>query len=72
MVPKVPPLPYRKVHRALTQHGFALVRQKGSHAVYQHADGRTAVVPRHPGDIDASLVATIFRQAGIGLGSVRR
>ncbi len=30
--------------------GFERLRQKGSHAFYGHPDGRSTVVPIHPGE----------------------
>ncbi len=71
-MPKIPSLPYRKVHRILTKAGLVAVRQKGGHVHYRHPDGRRTVVPRHPGDIDSSLVAEILLQAGIDPETVRR
>lgn len=35
--------------RILKQLGFELHRQKGSHAVYKHSNGRRVVVPMHTG-----------------------
>ncbi|HXY47652.1 MAG TPA: type II toxin-antitoxin system HicA family toxin [Thermoplasmata archaeon] len=43
------PLPARKVLRALEALGFQIVRQKGRHAMLVHPDGRSTVVPVHPG-----------------------
>lgn len=65
-------MPYRKVDRLLRLHGFAVVRQKGSHVIYRHPSGASTVVPRHPGDIDADLVAQILKEAGIDPEGVRR
>ncbi|MEA3203791.1 MAG: hypothetical protein QOI63_1470 [Thermoplasmata archaeon] len=72
MVPKVPPLSYREVHRLLRAHGFEVTRQTGGHVVYAHPDGRTAVVPHHGKDIFPKLVAKILKEAGIDLDTVRR
>ena len=65
MVPKIPALPYRKVHRLLTKAGFSPVRQKGSHVFYRHLNGRTTEVPRHADDISGSLVKKILEEAGL-------
>ncbi len=35
------------VIRVLQEHGFQLVKQKGSHAKFRNADGQSAIVP-HP------------------------
>lgn len=72
MVPKIPPMAYREVHRILARHGFLPVRQTGGHVVYRHRDGRGTVVPRHGGDLEASLVGKILKEAGIDRNSVRR
>lgn len=63
---KVPPLPYRKIHRALLRLGFVPLRQVGSHVFYAHRDGRTTTVPRHPGeDVDPTLVRKIIKDLGV-------
>lgn len=52
---------YRKLSKVLKRHGFQPVRQKGSHVFYQHEDGRTTIVPNHPGkDIPPGLVRKIL------------
>jgi predicted RNA binding protein YcfA (HicA-like mRNA interferase family) len=52
-----------QVSRAL---GFVPVRQKGSHAFYRHADGRTTTVPMHAGrELARPLVREILRQIKI-------
>lgn len=33
--------------RLLEASGFTLRRQRGSHLVYAHADGRVTVIPQH-------------------------
>lgn len=72
MVPKIPPLRYRKVRRLLRHAGFDEIRQKGSHVFYRHPDGRTTEVPHHGRDIPASLVAKILKDAGIDPADLRR
>ena len=46
---KLPVLKPREVSRILETLGFALVRQRGSHMQYRHADSRGTTVPNHPG-----------------------
>ncbi len=65
MVPKILPLPYRKVRKILRAAGFREIRQKGSHVFYEHADGRTTEVPRHTYDIPKGLVGKILKDAGL-------
>ncbi|MHB8632747.1 MAG: type II toxin-antitoxin system HicA family toxin [Thermoplasmatota archaeon] len=42
----VPPLPYRKLAKALGCAGFVPVRRVGSHERWRLTDGRAATVPR--------------------------
>ena len=46
---KLPLLSASDLTKFLTKIGFQLIRQKGSHMFYGHQDGRTTVVPNHPG-----------------------
>jgi predicted RNA binding protein YcfA (HicA-like mRNA interferase family) len=42
--------------------GFVLKRQKGSHMFFEHPNGRTTVVPNHPGEcIDKGLLQKILK-----------
>jgi hypothetical protein len=43
-----------------------LIRQKGSHAYFQHSDGRATVVPIHRGeDLGRGLIRAILRDIEI-------
>ncbi len=65
-MPRLTPLPARKVLRALEALGFRKVRQRGSHLVMQHPDGRTTVVPVHSReDIGRGLLRKIIKDAGV-------
>jgi predicted RNA binding protein YcfA (HicA-like mRNA interferase family) len=64
MSPALADLPLRKVVDALSRAGFVHARTKGSHAIYQHPNGRVAVVPQHP-TIKRGTLASILRQAGL-------
>ena len=47
----------------LLQLGFAVVRQRGSHVLYRHPDGRTTTVPHHVGrDLARPLIREILRE----------
>jgi predicted RNA binding protein YcfA (HicA-like mRNA interferase family) len=46
-VSRIPSLSGREVIRALELAGFSVIRQRGSHRVLRHPDGRTTVVPVH-------------------------
>jgi len=61
-VGSVPILKPREVVAVLEAHGFAEVRQRGSHKQFRHADGRCTTVPFHMGrDISPSLLRKIAR-----------
>ena len=54
------------VVRSLRKTGFELVRQRGSHAIMKHPDGRSTVVPIHGGEtIGVGLMSKIQRDVGI-------
>ncbi len=36
--------------KALAKIGFQSVRQRGSHLIMKHPDGRSTVIPVHPGE----------------------
>jgi predicted RNA binding protein YcfA (HicA-like mRNA interferase family) len=63
---KPPVLKPREVIALLERHGFAEVRQRGSHKQFRHADGRTTTVPVHGGrDIAPPLLRQIARDVGL-------
>jgi predicted RNA binding protein YcfA (HicA-like mRNA interferase family) len=63
---KLPVLRAREVCTILERLGFTLVRQRGSHMQYRHADGRVTTVPNHPGrDISPILLRQIARDIGM-------
>ncbi|MDE2736168.1 MAG: type II toxin-antitoxin system HicA family toxin [Gemmatimonadota bacterium] len=54
------------VVRSLRKVGFELVRQRGSHAIMKHPDGRSTVVPIHGSEtIGVGLMSKIQRDVGI-------
>lgn len=60
---KLPLLKAKELAKILGKLGFQLLRQEGSHMFFRHPDGRTTVVPNHPGDeIDRSLLNKIVRK----------
>ena len=60
-MPRLPVLSGRKVDRVLQRLGFVVARQKGSHVLYRHPDGRTTTVPHHAGrDIAPPLLRKIL------------
>jgi predicted RNA binding protein YcfA (HicA-like mRNA interferase family) len=50
-VPRLPRLRGKEVIRILEEHGFQIVRVRGSHHSLRHIDGRYTVVPVHAGKI---------------------
>ena len=68
MSPKPPVLKPREVVRLLERHGFAEIRQRGSHKQFRHPDGRQTTVPMHAGrDIAPPLLRQIARDIGLTL-----
>ena len=48
--------------------GFVKARQKGSHVLYHHADGRTTTIPFHMGvDLPRSLLRQILRDINLSI-----
>lgn len=63
MSPRIPALTARKLMRVLLSLGFVKIRQKGSHAFFEHPDGRTTVVAYHTNeDIGRGLLRQILRE----------
>jgi len=63
---KLPLLSAREVIRILRKMGFEEIRQKGSHKYFRHLDGRTTVVPVHPGrDIGKGLLRRIMNEVQV-------
>jgi len=54
----------RKIIYALNQLGFVVVRQKGSHMLFEHKDGRITVVPAHK-EIRVGLLIKIAKDIGM-------
>lgn len=52
----------RELAKILNKLGFNFIRQEGSHMFFLHPDGRTTVVPNHPGqDIGRGLLNKIIK-----------
>ena len=51
--------------RVLQEHGFLFVSQKGSHAQYRHASGRSAIVPHPKKELPIGTTRSIIRQSGL-------
>jgi predicted RNA binding protein YcfA (HicA-like mRNA interferase family) len=64
-VGEIPVLKPRQVEACLLRLGFILVRQRGSHRQYRHADARCTTIPFHARDISPSLLRKIARDIGV-------
>ncbi|MBW2975520.1 type II toxin-antitoxin system HicA family toxin [Candidatus Woesearchaeota archaeon] len=63
---KLPLLNAKELCRILGTLGFQEIRQKGSHKYFRHPDGRTTVIPMHPGrDIGRGLLRRILNEIQI-------
>ena len=61
-MPKLPLLTANQFVKILKKLGFEFKRQQGSHMFFEHSDGRTTVVPNHPGEeIDRGLLNKIIK-----------
>jgi predicted RNA binding protein YcfA (HicA-like mRNA interferase family) len=58
---QIPIVDFKTMKRVLLRIGFEIVRQRGSHVRFRHADGRTTTVPNHPGrDLAVPLTRAIL------------
>ena len=72
MSPHLPALTARDLIHMAESQGFRKIRQKGSHAVYAHSDGRITVIPIHSGEnIGLGLLREILRDIGINTNDLR-
>jgi len=60
----IPALRARKVAGALRKAGFILLRQRGSHQIYQKGN-RLLVIPWHSKDLKKPTVKAIIDQSGM-------
>ncbi len=60
---KLPQLTAAELIKILSNVGFQILRQEGSHVFLRHPDGRTTVVPNHPGrKLDRGLLLKIIKK----------
>ena len=60
---RLPQISADKLIKILTKIGFNIKWQEGSHVFLKHKDGRTTVVPNHPGEkIDRGLLNKILKK----------
>ncbi|NLB01146.1 MAG: type II toxin-antitoxin system HicA family toxin [Methanomicrobiales archaeon] len=63
---KLSPVRAEKAIKVLEESGFSFARQKGSHIILQHSDGRSVVIPDHQGEeLGRGILRAIIRQAGL-------
>jgi predicted RNA binding protein YcfA (HicA-like mRNA interferase family) len=43
--------------------GFVFIRQKGSHAIFRHPDGRQTIIPMHPKELYPGTLHGILKDA---------
>ena len=56
---------YTELHRLISQNGWSLIRQSGSHIIYKKGN-RTYPVPYHKGkEVGAGLEKTIRKEMGL-------
>jgi len=68
-----PTLKSSEIAKGLKKAGFQIVRQKGSHARYEHEDGRTTTVPIHSDqDVGRGLFRKILRDIEMSLEEFRK
>ena len=70
-MPRLPIITARELVRALQRAGFYIIRQTGSHAIYERNDGRYANVPMHVGDIKRGTLKAILESSGLSVDELR-
>lgn len=65
---KAPRFSGKKLISLLKQHGFVVIRVKGSHHFLRHPDGRCTVVPVHAGEtLGPGLLADILNNVELSI-----
>jgi len=60
---KLPLLSAKNLFKVLQKLGFKKIRQEGSHVFFRHLDGRTTLIPNHPGEkVDRGLLNKIIKK----------
>ncbi len=60
---KLPQISAKELSTILNKLGFKFIRQEGSHMFFEHTDGRTTVIPNHPGEnLDRGLLNKILKK----------
>lgn len=67
-MPRLSPISSRNLIKIIGKLGFNKDRQEGSHARYEHSDGRKITVPVHAGEnIHRGLLRKIIRDLNLSL-----
>ena len=70
-MPKTPIVKHKNLIQILENFGFFKDRQKGSHLIMKHSNGRRVVIPIHPGkDIPRGTLKAILEDADITVGQL--
>ncbi len=65
---KLPVVDFKTFERVLRKLGFERVRQKGSHVIFRHPDGRGTAVPNHAGrDLTRPLLRDILTEINLSI-----
>lgn len=60
---KMPQLMAVQLAKIIQKIGFKFIRQTGSHMFFKHDDGRSTVIPNHPGEkIGPGLLLKIIKK----------
>ncbi len=60
------PISAERLGKILAKTGFQPLRQRGSHLLLRHPDGRSTVIPMHSGeDIGKGLLMKILKDVGL-------
>ena len=63
MASKLPQITANELIKILGKIGFEIKRQERSHIFLKHDDGRTTIVPNHPGEeLDRGLLNKILKK----------
>ena len=72
-MPKLPPIKAINLVKILERQGFRRIRQKGSHLILKHVDGRETVIPMHRGEeIGRGLLRKILREINLTVNGYKK
>jgi len=63
---RLPILTAKELSKAIRKCGFSFYRQRGSHQIWKHSDGRWTTIPVHPGEnIGRGLLRKILKDINL-------